>query len=109
MNILFCICAWGGSTIVLSPKLLLLLYIAGNSDYTAVVNADVSFQRGDIINTNHCAIITIHEDTIVEYNEIFNVVLAVNSDRLVIQADRNITQITIQEDDDCKPCIPIHK
>ena len=70
-----------------------------------MVNADVSFRSGDQIGRRRCITITILEDTIVEYNEIFNVVLAVNSDRLLIQAGSNVTQITIQEDDDCKPCI----
>ena len=52
--------------------------------------------------TNHCAPITINEDSIVEYNETFNVILTESSDRLVIQSDRNNTQIIIIEDNDCK-------
>ncbi|MCG8622358.1 MAG: hypothetical protein MJE68_10240, partial [Proteobacteria bacterium] len=44
----------------------------------------------------------INEDSIVEYNETFNVILTENSDRLVVQSGRNNTQITIIEDDDCK-------
>ena len=37
-----------------------------------------------------------------EYNETFNVVLTENSNRIQIDASRNITQVTIIEDNDCK-------
>ena len=52
--------------------------------------------------TNRCTYVTINEDSIVEYNETFNMILTENSDRLVIQNGKNYTQITIIEDNDCK-------
>ena len=49
-----------------------------------------------------CINIIINEDEIVENNEIFDVILSENSSRLAILPGRNVTQITIIEDDDCK-------
>ena len=75
---------------------------AENSDYVGQSNVGITFFSGDVTGTNRCASITINEDSIVEYNETFNVILTENSDRLVIQSDRNNTQIIIIEDNDCK-------
>ena len=37
-----------------------------------------------------------------ENNETFNLVLTKDSDRLEIDSSRNVTEVTILEDDDCK-------
>lgn len=37
-----------------------------------------------------------------EYNEVFNVVITETSRKLTIPPGRNVTQITIIEDNDCK-------
>lgn len=78
-----------------------------NSDYVGQSGVGITFFSGDVTGTNRCTSITINEDNIVEYNETFNVILTENSDRLVIQSGRNITQIIIMEDNDCKS-FPIH-
>ena len=57
---------------------------------------------------NRCTSISINEDSIVEYNETFNVILTENSDKLLIQSGRNNTQITIIEDNDCKSIVCVH-
>lgn len=73
-----------------------------NLDYVEISNANVTFEAGDLNNTRRCIEnITINEDTVVEYNETFNLVLTKESDRLVIKS-RNVTEVTILEDDDCK-------
>ena len=73
-------------------------------DYVGRSNVGITFFSGDVTGTNRCTSISINEDSIVEYNETFNVILTENSDRLVVQSGRNNTQITIIEDDDCKSC-----
>ena len=80
----------------------MLFIFTENSDYVGRSNVSIAFLYGDMNGTNQCTSISINEDSIVEYNEIFNVILAENSDRLVVQSGRNNTQITIIEDDDCK-------
>ena len=79
-----------------------IFFVTENSDYAGVSNAAVTFRSGDIMGISRCTTITINEDTIVENDETFNLVLTENSDRLVIQSGRNVTQVTILEDDDCK-------
>ena len=68
-------------------------------------NATVTFQSGDRVGTRRCISITINEDTVVENDEMFNLVLTENSDKLDIQSGRSIIQVTILEDDDCKSYI----
>ena len=65
-------------------------------------NAAVTFRSGDRVGTRRCASILIYEDSVVENDETFNSFLTENSDRLVIQSGRNVTQVTILEDSDCK-------
>ena len=76
---------------------------AENSDYVGLSNAVITFISGDVTGTDRCTSLTINEDSIVEYNETFNVILMETSERLVIQSNKNYTQITIIEDNDCKP------
>lgn len=71
-------------------------------DYVGLTNFSVNFFSGDQSGTRRCANVIINEDTIVEYDEMFNVILTENSDRLVIQNNRNSTVITIIEDGDSK-------
>ena len=75
---------------------------AENSDYVGRSNVGITFFSGDVTGTNRCTSVTINEDSIVEYNETFNVILTENSNRLEIQSGRNYTQITIIEDNDCE-------
>ena len=75
---------------------------AENSDYVGRSNVGITFFSGDVTGTNRCTSVTINEDSIVEYNETFNVILTENSNRLEIQSSRNYTQITIIEDSDCE-------
>lgn len=85
----------------------MLFIFAENSDYVGQSNIGITFFSGDVSGTNRCTTISINEDSIVEYNETFNVILTENSERLMIQSGRNYTQITIIEDNDCKSS-PIH-
>lgn len=71
-------------------------------DYAGETNTPVDFFPGDFSGVHRCTDITINEDDIVEYNEVFSVILKENSSRLEIQSGRNTTQITIIEDNDCK-------
>ena len=80
---------------------------AENSDYVGRSNVGITFFSSDVTGTNRCISISINEDSIVEYNETFNVILTENSDRLMVQSGRNNTQITIIEDNDCES-LPIH-
>ena len=86
----------------------MLFVFVENSDYVGMSNVAINFFSGDTTGTNRCTSVSINEDSIVEYNETFNVILTENSDRLVIQSGRNYTQITIIEDNDCKS-FPIHE
>ena len=65
-------------------------------------NTPIDFFPGDFSGVSRCSNITIFEDMIVENNEAFTTILKENSSRLEIQNGRNMTQITIIEDDDCK-------
>ena len=85
----------------------MLFIFAENSDYVGQSNIGITFFSGDVSGINRCTTISINEDSIVEYNETFNVILTENSERLMIQSGRNYTQITIIEDNDCKS-FPIH-
>ena len=78
-----------------------------NSDYVERSNVGLTFSSGAVTGTNQCTYITINEDSIVEYNETFNVILTENSVRLEVHSSRNYTEITIIEDNDCK-YFPIH-
>ena len=77
-------------------------YLIENLDYLGEVDSSVEFSPGDFAGVSRCTNISIFEDTVVEYDEVMNVLLTTNSSRLAIQSDRNSTQITITEDDDCK-------
>ena len=79
-----------------------------NSDYVGVASTSITFDSGAVTGTRRCTSITINEDSIVEYDETFNVVLTENSNRLEIQTGRNYTQITIIEDNDCESVIMSH-
>ena len=76
--------------------------IAENLDYVGLSDVPINFFSGDQSGTRRCATVTINEDTIVEHDEMFNVILTENSNRLVIQNSRNSTLITITEDGDSK-------
>jgi hypothetical protein len=80
----------------------MMFIFSENSDYVGRSNVSITFLSGDVTGTNRCTSISINEDSIVEYNETFDVILTENSDRLVIQSGRNNTQITIIEDNDSK-------
>ena len=69
-------------------------------------STQVTLNRGYSYRSRCCIYITINEDEILEYNEVFNVILDENSSKLTIPPGRNITQITITEDNDGK-CISI--
>ena len=84
------------------PVLDLKFLLIENSDYVGRSNVSVTFYPGDGPGSYRCTSISIREDSIVEYNEIFNVILTENSDRLVISSGRSNTQIIIREDGDCK-------
>ena len=84
------------------PVLDLKFLFTENSDYVGRSNVGVTFYSGDRPGSYRCTYISIREDSIVEYNEVFNVILTENSDRLVIQSGRSNTRITIIEDNDCK-------
>ena len=71
-------------------------------DYVGESNAAIDFFPGDFSGVQRCTNISILDDTIVEYNEAFNVILMENSGRLEIQSTRNSTRIIIMEDNDCK-------
>jgi hypothetical protein len=71
-------------------------------DYTGELNAPIDFLRGDFSGVSRCTSITILNDVIVEYNEVFDVILKENSSRLEIERTRNTTRVTIMEDNDCK-------
>jgi hypothetical protein len=90
------------SYIILTELCLMLFIFTENSDYVGRSSVGITFLSGDVTGTNRCTSISINEDSIVEYNETFDVILTENSDRLVIQSGRNNTQITIIEDNDCK-------
>lgn len=80
-----------------------LYYIAENLDYNISLSSlSVNFYASDRSGTRRCTTVTINEDTIVEYNERFSVILTENSDQIVIQNNRNSTIITIREDGDSK-------
>jgi hypothetical protein len=66
------------------------------------LDAPIDFLSGDFSGVSRCTNITILDDGIVEDIEIFNVVLKENSSRLEIERSRNITRVTIMEDNDCK-------
>lgn len=71
-------------------------------DYAGELDAPIDFLHGDFPGISRCTNITIMEDEIVENSEVFNAFLKENSNRLEINSIRNITQITIMEDNDCK-------
>ena len=73
-----------------------------NLDYAGELDVAIDFLHGDFPGINRCTNITIIEDEIVENSEVFNVFLKENSSKLEIDSTRNITQITIMENDDCK-------
>ena len=73
-----------------------------NFDYAGELDAPIDFLRGDFPGISRCTNIAIMEDEIVENSEVFNAFLKENSSRLEINSIRNITQITIMEDNDCK-------
>ena len=75
-------------------------------DYVRRMDAPIDFFPGDFSGVSRCTNITIFEDSIVEYNEAFSVILRENSSRLQIQNGRDSTQITIIEDDDCELVFP---
>ena len=81
---------------------MLYLTTSENSDYVGLSNVAITFFAGDRNLARRCTTLIINEDSIVEYNEIFNVVLTENSDQIEIQSGRNVTEITILEDDDCE-------
>ena len=82
--------------------LIFFLTTSEDSDYVGLSNIAINFFAGDQNLARRCTTLTINEDSIVEYNETFNVVLTENSDQLQIQTGRNVTEITIWEDDDCE-------
>jgi hypothetical protein len=82
--------------------LLIILIYLENFDYTGELDAPIDFLIGDFSGVSRCTNITIMDDAIVEYNEVFNVLLNENSSRLEIESTRNATRITIVEDNDCK-------
>lgn len=71
-------------------------------DYAKELNAPIDFFPGDFSGVSRCTNITILDDMIVEYDEAFNVILKANSSRLEILSARNMTQIKVMEDNDCK-------
>ena len=71
-----------------------------DSDYVGLLNVPINFVSGDRSGRRRCTSVRINEDTIVEYNERFNVILTENSDRLVVHNTRNSTLVTILEDGD---------
>ena len=73
---------------------------AGGNDYNEISNFGISFFSRDLPGTERCTNIRINEDTILEYNETFDIVLSEDSARLEIESGRNITKITILEDND---------
>ena len=76
--------------------------ISEDADYVGQTGTLVSMYPGYSYRSRSCTSITINEDDIVEYNEVFNVILTESSQKLTIPYGRNITQITIREDNDCK-------
>ena len=81
--------------------------ISEDSDYIDDTNSTIVFLPGDFSGVRHCTNITVNDDDILEYNEVFDMILKENSSRLNVQANRNSTQIIIMEDDDCKSCINV--
>ena len=71
-----------------------------DSDYVGLLNVPINFVSDDRSGTRRCTSVTINEDTIVEYDETFNVILTENSDQLIVQSTRNSTLVTILEDGD---------
>ena len=69
----------------------------GGSDYNEFANVSISL---DSTGFEHCANVRINEDTILEYDETFEVVLTKDSPKLEIEAGRATTEITIVEDHD---------
>ena len=64
----------------------------------------IEFLPGDFSGVHRCTNLTLLDDNIVEYNEVFEIILKENSTRLEVNHERNTTEITILEDeDDCKP------
>lgn len=76
------------------------LYLSESLDYRRT-STQIIFYRGDTYRSRRCTYITINEDDILEYNEVFNVVITENSGKLTIPPGRNVTRITIREDNDC--------
>ena len=72
----------------------------GGSDYNEVTNLAITFFSGDRRGYQRCTHIRINEDTILEYNETFKVLLTEDSTRLEIESGRETTEIIIQEDGD---------
>lgn len=79
-----------------------ILTFSENSDYVGQSRTQIRLHRGDSYGRRRCTYITINEDDIVEYDEVFNVILTESSRKLTIQPGRSITQIMIREDNDCE-------
>ena len=72
-------------------------------DYVSETDLSIEFLPGDFSGVHRCTNLTLINDDIVEYNEVFEVILKENSSRLEVNYERNTTEITILEDeDDCK-------
>lgn len=82
--------------------LILIMTSSEDSDYVGEANTPINFFPGDFSGIQRCTNITINEDDILEYDEVFNVVLMENSSRLDIESGRDHIRVTIIEDDDCK-------
>ena len=79
-----------------------ILFNVENSDYIGLENVTLTYRYGDRNGAHRCIPVTIKEDIVVEYNETFNVVLSEASPRLRVNPARNLTEIIIVDDGDCK-------
>ena len=66
------------------------------------VNRVATFGSGSGIGTQVCQSVTIVEDTVLEYDEDFSVVISEEANKLEIESGRNVTVVTIMEDEDSK-------
>lgn len=80
------------------------MFSAATEDYEPLVNEQVAFLVGDVVGTSSCVSLQIINDTVVELDESFDVVLTSNDPSVAVDPTTQ-TEVSITDDDSEFQCI----